>query len=99
MIIKKNKQAKYYTYEGKVRFQIRPFKFSNLNLNDTNSSIKDQFDYCLCDWEGIKNEDGTNFECNEKNKLELYDYYTGVREFVFDKVRTIQEGMDKDLKN
>ena len=87
-INKKDAEAKYYKYKGNIEFCIQPFKFSDLNLRDTNS-VFDQFASCLISWKGL-NEGDKPFECNDENKLYMYNHYSEVREFVFSKISSSQ---------
>lgn len=98
MKIKKTKKE-LFTFDGDVKFEIQPLKFSNVRLDDSTTSIKNQFTYCLCGWKGLTDEDDKEFEYNEKNKEYLYDHYSNVREFVFECVNKLQEKLDGDLKN
>lgn len=100
IIKKKNLDAKWFKYEGKVEFRIRPFKFSEATLEKIAIGLRDQFVFCVVDWRGIDDEDGkTPFKCTDSNKKYMYDYYKSVREFVQGKLEDIQDKWDKELKN
>lgn len=99
-INKKIKESKWCKFEGKVEFQIRPFKFSKFKLDDVSAGLKEKFIYCLTDWKGLTEEDDkTLFKCTTENKELLYDYYDNVREFVFAEVQKQQDKLEKSIKN
>lgn len=76
--------GKWYDFDEEVKFNIIPFNFSILNLEDEISNIvKYRFMYCLVGWDGLVKKDGSVFEYNENNKEMLYNYYYDIREFIF----------------
>lgn len=106
-ISRKKLSNKWFTLKGKVRFEIRAFPFSlydsTVNIGTGNmesTSLKDQFMYCLCGWEGLEDEDtGKLFEYNDDNKLFLLNYYKEVREFIFAKANLIPKSEGKESTN
>lgn len=96
---KLSKEKEWFKFDGKVEFQIRPYRFSIMKLDDVSVSVKEQFIYCLCDWRGLTDEGDKPFACTDENKLYLYDYYGDVREFVIEHIRELQEKLDAQLKN
>lgn len=98
-IIKKNTEAKWFKFEGKVEFLIKPFRFSIMKLDDVSQGMLQQFKYCIVEWKGLVGEDDKPFKCDDENKEYIYDYYTDVREFVFEKQNELKDRIDKQLKN
>ena len=98
-ITKSSVEAQWFTFEGEVQFQIRPFKFTSMNLESITESMYLQFDYCIVDWKGIDDEKDKPLKCNEENKKHLYDYYQDVRDFVFDKQEELKKRFDIEIKN
>lgn len=103
MIIKKNnKEGKWCKFDKGVEFRLRLFKYSKLNLEieETTEGLIERFLYCVEDWKGIFEEDGkTPLKCNSENKINIFDYYRGVREFVFTEIIKMELGMGKAVKN
>ena len=85
MIIDEDKfDGEWHDFDGEVKFNIIPYDFSMLNVEDEISNIvKHRFMYCLIDWKGLVNKEGSVFEYNEDNKEALYNYYDDIREFIF----------------
>jgi len=101
-INKKNVEAKWFKFgkgNSKVEFLIRPFKFSVMKLDNVAEGMMQQFNYCTTDWKGINDENDKPLECNDENKQYLYDYYTDVREFVFEKQEELRTKLNKSLGN
>lgn len=99
-ISKKIKDSVWCKYEGNVEFLIRPFKFSQFKLEDVSKGLHEKFMYCLVDWKGLTEEDGkTKLKCNQEHKELIYDYYDAVREFIFKQIQSMQEKLEKSLKN
>jgi len=99
-ILKKKTEKTWFKFKGKVAFEIRPFRFSASAGETTVEELTTQFMYCLCGWKGLTEEDGkTEFECNDENKMYLFDFYEDVKFFVYEKSREVLNGLDKDIKN
>lgn len=99
-ISKKIKEGKWYKFEGKVEFQIRPFKFSEFKLDDVAQGLKGKFMYCVEDWKGLTDDDEkTPLKCIDENKEFIYDYYDKVREFIFEQIQKQQDELEKSIKN
>lgn len=91
---------KWEKFNGKVEFLIRMFPFSELNgLEKIGKLLSEQFCYCIVDWKGLTDEDDKPLICDDENKLFLYDYYEDVRNFVFEKIKLLNEKEVKNLKN
>ena len=105
-ISRKKITKKWFDHKSGAKFEIRPFPFSLFN-SDVNvetrkletTTLKDQFMHCLCDWKGLKEDDGKDFEYNDENKELLFDYEEAIRDFVFEKARLILESEDREIKN
>lgn len=103
MILKKKiAEGKWVKFEGKVEFLIRPFKFSKLNieLSDTIEILVEKFLYCVVDWKGIYEEDNkTVAKCTKDSKMFVFDYYSKEREFVINTI-VKNEGLEvEEVKN
>lgn len=99
-ISRKIKMEKWEKFNGKVEFLIRMFPFSELNgLEKIGKLLSEQFCYCIVDWKGLTDEDDKPLICDDENKLFLYDYYEDVRNFVFEKIKLLNEKEVKNLKN
>jgi hypothetical protein len=91
---------KWEKFSGKVEFLIRRFPFSELSgLEKVGKLLSEQFCYCIVDWKGLVDEDDKPLICNDENKLFLYDYYEDIREFVFDKIKLLNQKEVKETKN
>lgn len=103
MIIKKKlDEGVWCKYKGKIEFLIRVFKISEFDFEEKSSaaSLLNNYLYCLVDWKGLTDDDGkTKFECTKENKEYLYNYYTEIREFVFEEVKNQQDKLEKSIKN
>lgn len=106
-ISRKKLNNKWFTFKGKVRFEIRAFPFSlyesavNVETKKLeNTSLKDQYLFCLQGWEGLEDEDTKkSFVYDDDNKLFLFDHYEDIRNFVFEKANLISKNEDKEAKN
>lgn len=100
-INKRNVEAgTWYKYQDDVELKVRAMRLSALpNLDVSLENLAIQFDYCLVDWKGIETESGSAFKCNDENKQYIYDYYDGIREFVFAKQQELKDSFDKEIKN
>lgn len=98
IVRKKDIEAKWYKYEGKVEFLIRPFKNSEYDVEKNLG--KQQFMFCLVDWKGITEEDKkTIFKCNKENKELFFDYYVDIVLFLRDKLNEVEDKMSNAIKN
>ena len=97
---KKLNETKWFKYEGQVEFELRLPKFSDMLISTSDNeeiavnvseTIKNQFVGCIVSWKNITEEDGEEFVCNRENKVLLYDYEDGVREFVLSKLASMQK--------
>lgn len=82
-----------------AEYCIRLFKFSEFKLDDTANALLEKFMYCLIDWKKIDDGEGKSLNCDKGNKLFLYDYHDGDRNFIFEKINEKQENFDKTIKN
>lgn len=99
IIRKKDIESKWYKYKEKVEFLIRPFKNSEINLDEGDYG-KQQFLYCLVDWKGITEEDKTTvFKCNKENKELFFDYYTEIVLFIRDTLEELEKSIGTAIKN
>lgn len=101
MIIKKNiTKEKWFTYEdSKVRVCLRLFNFSKMSVKDMKKALKEKYMFCLTNWEGLINEDGTKFECNTENKEFVYEYYNDIRNFIFKGINELDQELAGEIKN
>lgn len=91
---------KWEKFDGEVEFLIRRFPFSELSgIDKVGKLLSEQFCYCIVDWKGLVDEEDKPLICNDENKLFLYDYYEDVRNFVFEKVKLLDEKEVKETKN
>ena len=74
-------EAKWVKYndDEEVEFKLRPFPMSQgMWIPDTSDDITDytwkKFNYCVLDWKGLNDQDGTPLECTEENKQYIFDY-------------------------
>jgi hypothetical protein len=65
-----------------VEFEIRPFPFSQHKKIEVMSMLKEQFMYCLVGWKNILDEKDKPVLCNEDNKLQVFDFYPEIRNFI-----------------
>ena len=98
-INKKNVEGRWFKFDGKVEFKIRPFRLSTITSLDTMENINVQFTSTVVDWKGIEDEDGKPFKCNEENKKFIYDYYEDIVTFVIEKLKELKQRVDKEIKN
>lgn len=98
-INRKDTEARWYELSKTIKFQIRPFKFSEMMATDIMPMMLEQFNFCLQDWEGV-NEDGKKLPVTSANKQFLYDNYVEIRDFVLSKARASSGTISsKELKN
>lgn len=96
----KANNVEWFEYNKATKFRIQPFPFSHLkSVDDAVAGLKDQFIYCLLDWEGVTDENDKTLKCDDVNKLFLFDYADEVREFVFTKARELADKLNAELKN
>lgn len=99
-INKRDVDGKWYKFEGKVEFKIRPFKLTAMpDIDGVMNSAVFRFDYILTDWKGFENESGGEFKCNEENKLFFLDYYSDVADFVIKKSEEQSKHIKEEIKN
>lgn len=99
-INRKMKTEKWFKFGGDVEFLLRRFPFSELNsIEKVGKLMADQFCYCVADWKNILDEDGELLICNDENKLYLYDYYTDIRNFVLESMKSMEEEEVNSKKN
>ena len=99
-IRKKDIEGKWYKYDDTVSFLVRPYKSSMFDFESTEHPLKQQFMYCIADWKGITSEDNkTIFECDEKNKEYIHEYYIGIVTFINTTIEKIAKRMHKSVKN
>lgn len=99
----KKLQKQWFDYEEGdegAKLCIRPFPLSNFSTSDDMmNNLWEQFDYCLTDWKGFVDDDNKEIKCSKHNKRMVFDFYDGLREFVFEKAREIAGRADAELKN
>lgn len=91
----------YEDADAKASFCIRPYAYSEAKLSsdDLGEVLLQQFLYCLTDWKGLTDEDDNDFECNDENKLFIYDYVPKLRDFVLIKANELNAILNLELKN
>lgn len=98
MRISKKVKAKWFELED-IKIQIKPFPFSALDINKIDDALWQQFNYCICEWDGLVDDDDKVLKCNEENKKLIYDFVPEIREFVFEKINEYSVKIEKQSKN
>ena len=88
----------WYDFNNSTKFKIRPFKQSAQTEITVMPMLREQFMYCLVDWEGIK-EDDKKMPVDQDSKEYLYDYYPEIRDFVIGNAREFMGADKEELKN
>ncbi len=95
--------GKWISWNEKVKFLIRAFPIDNLML------LNDQFvqqrvlgkqmlEYSVMDWDGIEDEDGKKYECNDANKDYILNYYDELGEFVVREIEKLKNLEPRSVK-
>lgn len=53
----------------------------------------------IANWKGLENEDGSTFDCTEKNKITLFRFSDLITAFVIDESKKLRDDFDRVLKN
>jgi len=84
----KLKDGQWFKFNETVDLKIRSFPLENIALLSDEAFNHVQVlgmkvcEYCLCDWKGLKGEDGSEFKYTEDNKKYLLNFYSDIVEFV-----------------
>lgn len=89
-------------------FRIRPYPQGRMQVvmrrgGDqmlTGERLWDRFNYCLVDWRNVVDAAGAPVPCNEKTKLDMFDYNVGgVPKFLASCLDQIEAERERDEKN
>ena len=94
-------QAKWFKLEekSKIEFLIKVCPFSTLKLGELADELKLQFMEDLVDWRGLVDENNKPFKCTKENKELIYNFYGDIREFVFQKSKSLSNDIEEELDN
>jgi hypothetical protein len=95
-------KGQWVDFEGDVRLQVRPFPaseglFTPTNAEEMSEATWARFNYCLLRWEGLKEEDDSEFEFNEDNKRFVFNYIQDIVLFVITQTRIMEGDITKEL--
>ena len=101
-IKRKSIKGQWVDYEGGVRLQIRPFPasegiFTPTNAEELSQATWARYNYCLQGWEGLKEEDDSDFEFNEENKKFVFDFVQDLVLFVVTQSRMMEGNITEEL--
>jgi hypothetical protein len=96
-------EGKWVKYNEKVRFKIRAFPTDNLTL------LTDEFtpnqvigkimcEFSVMDWEGLEDEDGKKFVCDDENKSYILNYYDEIANFLIIEVKKLKNVEPRNVK-
>ena len=91
-------KASWHKFED-IELLIRPFPFSELDIQNIDGALFQQFEYCVTEWKGLTDDEDKELKCNTANKKLVYDYVAEIREFVFERVNEASDKMGKQEKN
>jgi len=103
-IITGNINEEWFELDKDEKYLIRPFPTSQgIFFPETPEEIGatglKKFIYCVVNWVGLENEDGTPFECNDENKTFIYNYNDEITNFILIKIHSFNVALKGEIKN
>jgi hypothetical protein len=101
-IMKSAIKERTFDFNEKVKFKVRAMPASALKGNiffDTGAANFEIFDFVLTGWEGLYNEDDSDFVYNKENKKFIFDYVPEIKQFVIEKSNSILAETTDTIKN
>lgn len=104
-------ESKWFDF-GDARLKVRPYPASRVDIGFkagqviiAGESSYEMFAYCLTEWEGVVDSDGTELKLTDAVKKTIFDFKLGtidgvtMSDFVISKAREIMEAITEDIKN
>lgn len=75
--------------------------YQRFEYDDPDEEKREQllWDYCITDWEGIFDTDGTGLECTNENKIKLMNGSVEFALFIGNCLETLNMAQDKDRED